>query len=103
MQCRVVTACAAPSKGKPTCLQDIHAGADLYEFADLFVQVGALTAVNLDGGGSSVSVLNGEVISRPTCVDTSKVCERDVTSITCVRQFPQEADAPVGAFASPAL
>ena len=45
-------------------------------------------AQNLDGGGSSVSVYNGEVISRPTCMDTPFVCERAVTSITCVSQLP---------------
>ena len=43
---------------------------------------------NLDGGGSSVSVYNGQVISRPTCKDTPFVCERAVTSITCVNQLP---------------
>ena len=39
---------------------------------------------NLDGGGSSVSVYRGQVVSRPTCTDTAIICERPVTSITCL-------------------
>lgn len=39
---------------------------------------------NLDGGGSSVSVENGKVISRPTCGDDSFICEREVSSIACI-------------------
>ncbi len=39
---------------------------------------------NLDGGGSSVSVKEGKVIDRPTCLDNSIVCERAVTSIACI-------------------
>ena len=39
---------------------------------------------NLDGGGSSVSVYKGKVISKPTCLDTHFICQRPVTSITCI-------------------
>jgi len=61
-------------------------GLDLFEFAEALMDAGARYAMNLDGGGSSVSVYNGKVISRPTCVDLPEpVCERPVTSITCVR------------------
>lgn len=60
-------------------------GLDLYEFADVLIAAGALHAVNIDGGGSSDAVLNGRVWSRPTCEDTpSPICERNVTSITCI-------------------
>ncbi len=58
---------------------------DLFEFSELFVNLGVIQAINLDGGGSSVSVSEGEVISKPTCLDTPEICERQVTSITCVR------------------
>ena len=79
---------AGVAASRRVCAQDIKAGFDLFEFADLFITVGASTAINLDGGGSSVTCLDGNVISRPTCVDTSKVCERQVTSITCIRHVP---------------
>ena len=60
------------------------AGADLFEFADLLVELGAAHAVNLDGGGSTTAVLHGTVYNAPHCADTWAVCERNVTSITCV-------------------
>lgn len=67
-------------------IESVKQGLDLFEFAEALIDAGALHAVNLDGGGSSVSVLNGKVISRPTCVDTPvPVCERAVTSITCIK------------------
>lgn len=59
-------------------------GLDLYEMAEIVIGMGMSQAVNLDGGGSSVSVYEGEVISRPTCVDTPIICERAVTTITCI-------------------
>jgi N-acetylglucosamine-1-phosphodiester alpha-N-acetylglucosaminidase len=60
-------------------------GADLYEFADLFIELGAVLAMNNDGGGSTTTVLHGKVFNTPHCSDSRTVCERDVTSITCVR------------------
>jgi N-acetylglucosamine-1-phosphodiester alpha-N-acetylglucosaminidase len=64
--------------------EDIDYGPDLYEMAELLVELGVDSAVNIDGGGSSVSVFDGEVISEPTCDDTSTICERRVQSFTCV-------------------
>lgn len=60
-------------------------GIDLYEFAEIFMSVGAFTAINVDGGGSSDAVLDGAVWSYPTCNDTPVKCERAVSSITCLR------------------
>lgn len=62
-------------------------GLDLWEFAEVLIdEVGVWHAINLDGGGSSDAVLNGQVWNRPTCEDTEfPVCERPVTSITCIR------------------
>eukprot|EP01012_Entosiphon_sulcatum_P052979 TRINITY_DN7286_c0_g1_i1.p1 TRINITY_DN7286_c0_g1~~TRINITY_DN7286_c0_g1_i1.p1 ORF type:complete len:280 (-),score=45.27 TRINITY_DN7286_c0_g1_i1:49-888(-) len=60
-------------------------GINLLELGDLLQQLGVYSAINLDGGGSSVSVLDGAVIDKPTCDDTGTVCERNVTSITCFR------------------
>ena len=64
--------------------EDIEYGPDLFEFAELLVGLGVTSAVNIDGGGSSVSVYKGEVVSVPTCDDTPTVCEREVQSIACV-------------------
>lgn len=50
--------------------EDIDEGFDLWEFSQLFMDLGVTQAVNLDGGGSSVSVYRDKVISRPTCDDT---------------------------------
>lgn len=65
--------------------EDIDAGPDLFELAELLVSIGVDSAINIDGGGSSVSVYEGSVIDKPTCADTPTVCERAVASITCVR------------------
>jgi N-acetylglucosamine-1-phosphodiester alpha-N-acetylglucosaminidase len=66
--------------------EDILAGPDLFEMAELFVTLGAESAVNLDGGGSSVSVFEGTVIDYPTCNDTPEWCERAVANIACVKK-----------------
>jgi exopolysaccharide biosynthesis protein len=67
-------------------VQDVERGPDLFELVELLLALGNVTqAVNLDGGGSAVSVYDGQVISRPTCTDTRVVCERPVTSITCIK------------------
>ncbi len=60
-------------------------GCDLFTLASVLQDLGAINAINLDGGGSSVTVVNGIVISKPTCFDTAMVCERFVTGITCVK------------------
>lgn len=67
--------------------EDIDYGPDLFEMAELLVSLGVKSAINIDGGGSSVSVYNGKVISQPTCNDTPEICERAVASIACVRRI----------------
>jgi hypothetical protein len=42
------------------------AGMSLRELSDLFAQLGATNAINLDGGGSSALVVNGRVVNRPS-------------------------------------
>ena len=44
---------------------DESAGLSLYQLAKLMEEMGAKTAYNLDGGGSSSLVFNGEVINNP--------------------------------------
>ena len=41
-------------------------GLSLYELAGFMKELGAVTAYNLDGGGSSTMVFNGNVINNPT-------------------------------------
>lgn len=66
--------------------EDILYGPDLFELADLLVSLGLEGAVNMDGGGSSVSVYDGEVVDEPTCNDTPEICEREVASFACVKK-----------------
>ena len=41
-------------------------GADMTELATLMKGLGAVTAYNLDGGGSSTMFFNGEVVNQPS-------------------------------------
>jgi hypothetical protein len=41
-------------------------GMTLAELRDLFLRIGADTAINLDGGGSSALVVRGHVVNRPS-------------------------------------
>lgn len=65
--------------------EDIKAGPDLFEMAELLISMGVESAVNIDGGGSSVSVYEGKIIDVPTCNDTPEMCERAVANIACVK------------------
>jgi N-acetylglucosamine-1-phosphodiester alpha-N-acetylglucosaminidase len=67
-------------------------GIDLYQLADLLINVGVVSAINLDGGGSAQAVLKGELVTFPSdeCPDHAKsfeYCERIITSITCMHDF----------------
>jgi len=60
-------------------------GLTLYQAAEWAQAVGGYNVLNLDGGGSSATVYNGEIIDHPTCLDTPQpICERAVTTITCI-------------------
>ena len=60
-------------------------GKTLYEMAELLVARGALHAINLDGGGSSTAVEQGQVINHPTDRDRWLLRdERAVTTVACV-------------------
>ena len=45
---------------------DESEGLSLYQLAQFMQEQGAVTAYNLDGGGSSTMVFNGNVINNPT-------------------------------------
>lgn len=70
---------------------DVH-GMNMTELSSAFVDVGAVYAVNLDGGGStttweknSKSLKKGHFVNRPTCADVRALeCERRVASILCI-------------------
>ncbi len=65
--------------------EDIFLGLSLYEYAAILTtHFDVMNAINLDGGGSSTTVLNGAVVDKPTCHDTPVQCERAVTTISCV-------------------
>mmetsp|Transcript_85849 Transcript_85849/g.134245 ORF Transcript_85849/g.134245 Transcript_85849/m.134245 type:complete len:303 (+) Transcript_85849:69-977(+) len=59
-------------------------GLTLQELAKLLVSKDAVNAINLDGGGSSTTVENGEVKNRPDCLELGIECERSVTSVVCI-------------------
>jgi len=41
-------------------------GMNLYELADLMVQIGVYQGINLDGGGSTTTVIRNEVVNSPS-------------------------------------
>ncbi len=62
---------------------DESAGLSLYELAEFMQDLGVETAYNLDGGGSSTMVFNGEVINNPTSSGNS-IKERKVSDIVYI-------------------
>lgn len=58
-------------------------GLSLYELAAFLKSLGAVTAYNLDGGGSSTMVFMGKVINNPT-TNGRNTSERSVSDIVCV-------------------
>eukprot|EP00039_Didymoeca_costata_P014036 m.221696 g.221696 ORF g.221696 m.221696 type:complete len:486 (-) comp15928_c0_seq33:607-2064(-) len=71
-------------------------GLDLFEFADLLIELGFEQAINLDGGGSATVVVHGAVVSDSSedlCGSSEmnserlkRVCERPVTSVVCIKK-----------------
>ena len=58
------------------------AGLTLYQLATLFAQRGCTVAYNLDGGGSSTMVFNGNVVNNPT--SGRSITERAVSDIVYI-------------------
>ena len=58
------------------------AGLSLYQLAEFMQSLGATTAYNLDGGGSSAMYYNGQIINNPTTNGTIK--ERSVSDIVYI-------------------
>ncbi len=62
---------------------DESEGLTLLEMAEFMESLGVETAYNLDGGGSSTMVFNGELINNPT-TNGNKVKERGVSDIVYI-------------------
>lgn len=60
------------------------AGLTLHELAQFMQELGAVTAYNLDGGGSSTMYFNGQVVNNPTT--TGRIQERSVSDIVYIGQ-----------------
>lgn len=58
-------------------------GLSLVQLAEFLSDLGAVTAYNLDGGGSSTMVFNGKVINNPT-TNGSRIQERSVSDIVYI-------------------
>lgn len=58
-------------------------GLSLYELAEFMQSLGAVTAYNLDGGGSSTMYFNGKVVNNPTSSGKS-IKERKVSDIVYI-------------------
>jgi len=58
-------------------------GLSLYQLAEFMQGLGAETAYNLDGGGSSTMVFNGKVVNNPT-TSGNRITERSVSDIVYI-------------------
>ena len=58
-------------------------GLTLYELAEFLQELGVTTAYNLDGGGSSTMVFQGEIVNNPT-TNGRKITERSVSDIVYI-------------------
>lgn len=58
-------------------------GLSLKELAQVLQDLGAKTAYNLDGGGSSTMVFQGRVVNNPT-TNGKRITERSVSDIVCI-------------------
>ena len=62
---------------------DASEGLSLRELARVLQELGAKTAYNLDGGGSSTMVFQGRVVNNPTS-NGKRISERSVSDIVCI-------------------
>jgi exopolysaccharide biosynthesis protein len=53
----------------------VSAGMNLNELADYLLLLGAVDAMNLDGGGSTTMFLDGKVVNKPSGSDERKVSD----------------------------
>jgi len=60
--------------------QRMSRGVSLSELAAIMKSIGAVDAINLDGGGSSTMTLNGELLNRPT----GGIFQREIVSALAI-------------------
>jgi hypothetical protein len=79
-------------------IESDNTGLNLHELAALMIRLGAVQAVNLDGGGSSTMVIDGQLVGgapQDVCpadhpfAGAGATCERNVTSILCIHEVPK--------------
>lgn len=58
-------------------------GLTLYQLAEFMQSLGAVTAYNLDGGGSSTMYFNGRIVNNPT-TNGKSISERSVSDIVYI-------------------
>ena len=58
-------------------------GLSLLELGQVLQELGAQTAYNLDGGGSSTMVFQGRIVNNPT-TNGKRISERSVSDIVCI-------------------
>lgn len=63
---------------------DASRGTSLWELADVFCELGARTAYNLDGGGSATMIFNGKLINTPYTNWNKPSGERRVSDIVYI-------------------
>jgi hypothetical protein len=63
-------------------------GMTLQQFGRLFVKLNATSALNLDGGGSSTMIVEGELVNRPS----DPAGERDVSSAILILSGADEEE-----------
>lgn len=62
---------------------DASKGPTLLELATVLRDLGAVTAYNLDGGGSATMYFNGKLVNNP-CTDWNEIREREVSDIVYI-------------------
>eukprot|EP01136_Pigoraptor_vietnamica_P034755 Opistho-1_new@99085 len=67
-------------------------GIALSDFAELLISKGVVNAINLDGGGSAVAIVNGTIANYPSDGPPLASQERPVTTVVCVH--PPVCDPP---------
>lgn len=62
-----------------------NGGINLWQLAVLLRNLGVVSAINLDGGGSSTLLVNGTLVSYPSDGCGLFTCERAVSTVLCVQ------------------
>ena len=64
------------------------AGATLYDLQQLYMEIGAVTAANLDGGASSELVVGGKVLNKPA----TRLGERPIPTAWLLFENPEQVE-----------